>query len=180
MNQHITGPAGQMFPSRILPNVGPRLPNVGPRNPASDLAAMIPGANDAARCQRWSAMQNAEHLYRAAKMIFDTTPDQLTLDQQRLIARAVSDINTFCLAGALGRNERAPQGISFMFGQPAQKYRVGGQVAGDTPAPDPIVFTSKNYLVGAAVGTVVGATVGALVMHMSMKSKRSSKSRSKK
>jgi len=47
-----------------------------------------------------------------------------------------------------------------------------GQVAGTLTVSEPIVLTSKNYLVGAAVGTVLGAALGAIGMHLSMRKKR--------
>jgi ABC-type nitrate/sulfonate/bicarbonate transport system permease component len=38
--------------------------------------------------------------------------------------------------------------------------------------PEPIVLSSKNYMVGFGVGAVIGAALGALIMHVSMKSDR--------
>jgi ABC-type nitrate/sulfonate/bicarbonate transport system permease component len=43
-----------------------------------------------------------------------------------------------------------------------------GQIAPATPS-EPIVLSSKNYMVGFGVGAVIGAALGALVMHFSMK-----------
>jgi len=50
-----------------------------------------------------------------------------------------------------------------------QAHHPSGQIT-PSPAPsEPIVLSSKNYMVGFGVGAVLGVALGALVMHISMK-----------
>jgi hypothetical protein len=119
-------------------------------------------------CPGWSSLMRTQQVAALSALLypqpFNPYGDSpgLELGQSRRIADLVTQLNAYCLGQAVqAQNTPAP----------LAKGKPGGQVA----TPEPIVFTSKNYLVGAAVGTVVGATVGALVMHMSMRKKSKSR-----
>ena len=47
----------------------------------------------------------------------------------------------------------------------------GGQLYGSVSTTEPIVLSSKNYMVGFGVGAVIGVAIGATAMHLSMRKK---------
>jgi len=132
-------------------------------------------------CQQWASMTDLQHLrlaerallgedaYRIERGLEGLGAGTLNTEISRRMRAVVNEINAYCLRQAVAaehhevtaRDQSRPLTIN---------VRPGGQIA-DAPAQEPIVLSSKNYMVGFGVGALVGAAIGATAMHLSMRKK---------